>query len=48
MRNNGAKNHLGQVADFIWLGIAATVCNCPHPGTAVMNDQAAWHRMRSG
>jgi hypothetical protein len=41
MCNNGAKDNLGQVADFIWLGIGATVCNCPHAGTATTNDRAA-------
>lgn len=41
MCNNGAKNNLGQVADFIWLGIGTTVCKCPHAGTAAMNDRAA-------
>jgi hypothetical protein len=41
MCNYGAKDNLGQVADFMWLGIAATVCKCPHAGTAAMNDRAA-------
>ena len=41
MCNNGAKDNLGQVADFIWLGIGTTVCKCPHAGTAAMNDRAA-------
>ena len=41
MCNNGAKDNLGQVADFIWLAIGATVCECPHPGTAAMNHRAA-------
>jgi hypothetical protein len=41
MCNNGAKDNLGQVADFIWLGIGATVRKCPHPSTAAMNDRAA-------
>jgi hypothetical protein len=40
MCNNGAKDNLGQVADFIWLGIGATVCKCPHPGIAAANDRA--------
>ena len=41
MCNNGAKDNLGQIADFIWLSIRATVCECPHPGIAAMNDRAA-------
>ncbi len=41
MCNSGAKDNLGQVIDFIWLGIGATVCKCPHPGAAAMNDRAA-------
>jgi hypothetical protein len=41
MCNTGAKDNLGQVADFIRLGIGATVCKCPHPGAGAMNDRAA-------
>jgi hypothetical protein len=41
MCNNGAKDNLGQDADFIWLGSGVTVRKCPHPGTAEMNDRAA-------
>jgi hypothetical protein len=41
MCNNGAKDDLGQDADFIWLGSGVTVRKCPHPGTAEMNDRAA-------
>ena len=41
MCNNGAKGNLGQVADFIWLGIVATLYKCPNPGIAAINGPAA-------
>ncbi|SRR5271157_3477003 len=41
MCNNGAKDNLRQVADFIRLGMGSTVCKCPHPGAAAMNDRVA-------
>jgi len=41
MCNKGAKDNLGQVADFIRLGSGATVGKCPHAGTAAMNARAA-------